>query len=89
MPTMRGTITIAQESRFQMVEHHGATHLFTLAPNASSEPAQIAALAARQARVRVKYRRGDNVLANVAERIDIDLAPEIAPGVTPGPASCT
>jgi hypothetical protein len=76
MPQMEGVITIAQESRFQMMDRQGASHLFTLDSNASAEPAQLAPLAARQAFVRVKYRQGKNVLGAVAEAIYVDPASE-------------
>lgn len=74
MPTMRGTITVVQESRFQMTDEHGVSHLFTLGPNASAEPGQLAPLAARQAHVRIRYRKADDILAFVAEAIDLDEA---------------
>jgi hypothetical protein len=69
MPFKDGTITVVQESRFQMTDHEGASHLFALGPHAAAEPAQLASLAARQARVRVKYRKGDNILGAVAQTI--------------------
>jgi hypothetical protein len=69
MPFMEGTITIVQETRFQMTDDEGASHLFSLGPNAAAEPAQLAPLAARQARLRVKYREGDNIIGAVAQAI--------------------
>ena len=72
MPSMQGTITLVQESRFQMTDDAGASHLFTLGPNAAAEPAELAPLAARQARVRVRYKPGDNVLAFVAQAIFVE-----------------
>ena len=71
MPFMEGTITIVQESRFQMTDDEGASHLFSLGPHASAEPAQLAPLAARQARVRVDYRDGDNIIGAIARNIYI------------------
>ena len=76
---MDGTITLAQESRFQMMDRQGAVHLFTLSPHAAAEPAQLAPLAAWQARVRVKYRPGDNVLAAVAEAIYVEPGSGVGP----------
>ena len=75
MPTMEGTITIVQESRFQMTDDAGASHLFHLSPHAAAEPGQLAPLVARQARVRVKYKAGHNVIAFLAQAIYV-LGPE-------------
>jgi hypothetical protein len=72
---MDGTITIVQESRFQMTDDQGAAHLFLLGPNASAEPAQLAPLAARQARVRVRYRTGENIVGALAEAVFV-IEPE-------------
>lgn len=71
MPFMEGTITIVQESRFQMTDDEGASHLFSLGPHAAAEPAQIAPLAAQRARVRVDYREGDNIIGATARNIYI------------------
>ena len=71
MATVDGTITVVQESRFQMTDDDGASHLFTLSPNAAAEPSQLAPLAARQARIRVRYREGDNVIGFVAQSIHV------------------
>ena len=71
MATMDGRITLVQESRFQLTDRDGVSHLFTLGPWCAAEPAQLAPLAARQAAVRVKYRQGHNVISAVAQRIDL------------------
>ena len=71
MATIEGRITLAQESRFQLTDGQGISHLFTLGPWCAAEPAQLVPLAARQARVRVKYKHGHNVVSGVAQRIDL------------------
>jgi hypothetical protein len=71
MAMMDGRITLAQESRFQLTDEYGISHLFTLSPWCSAEPAQLGPLAARQAKVRVKFKKGENVISGVAQRIDL------------------
>ena len=71
MATMEGQITLAQESRFQLTDAAGVSHLFTLGPWCPVEPAQLIPLAARQADVTVTYRAGDNVMSGVVNRIDL------------------
>ncbi len=71
MATIDGRITLVQESRFQLTDRDGISHLFTLGPWCSAEPAQLAPLAARQAEVRVKFKRGENVISGVVQRIDL------------------
>ena len=73
---MVGTITIVQESRFQLTDDQGASHLFLLGPNAAAEPVQLEPLAAQQARVRIRYRTGENVVAALAEAVFVD-EPEV------------
>ena len=71
MATMDGRITLAQESRFQLTDGSGVSHLFTLGPWCSAEPSQLVPLAARQAAVRVTFGPGHDTLSNVARRIDV------------------
>ena len=71
MATMDGRITLAQESRFQLTDEAGVGHLFTLGPWCAAEPAQLGPLAKRQARVRVTYEDGVDVIGYVAQRIDL------------------
>ena len=76
MRTMEGVVTLAQESRFQLMDDAGVYHLFLLSHGAAAEPAELTPLQARQARVRVRYRHATNLIAQVAHRIDIcDPAP--------------
>ena len=71
MATMDGRITLAQESRFQLTDAAGVSHLFTLGPWCAAEPGQLVALARRQAPVRVRYKAGRDVISAVAQRIDL------------------
>ncbi|ACA20115.1 hypothetical protein M446_5828 [Methylobacterium sp. 4-46] len=70
MPSMRGVVTIAQETRFQLVDDEGIAHLFVLGPMAGAEPDDLARLQAEQARVRVRYARTRNLIAHRAERLE-------------------
>ena len=76
MATMDGRITLAQETRFQLTDGEGISHLFTLSPWCAAEPAQLTPLAARQARVRVTYKPVPGTIGSLAQRID--LRPEAA-----------
>lgn len=71
MATMRGIVTIVQESRFQMTDDGGVSHHFMLSPNAAAETDQLAALQHRQARIRVTYQSVPNVIGNTATRIEL------------------
>jgi hypothetical protein len=66
---MEGIVTIVQESRFQMVDTDGVAHLFVLGHKAAAEPAQLAPLQRRQARVRVRYRPASDLIGNVVSSI--------------------
>lgn len=69
--TMEGTVTLVQESRFQLTDDAGVSHLFILDHNTAAEPAQLAPLQHRQARVRVRYTVAGNLIGNIAATIDI------------------
>ena len=71
MRTMEGVVTLVQESRFQMVDDGGVYHNFLLSHGAAAEPADLAPLQARQARVRVGYRQAPNMIARIAHRIEL------------------
>ncbi len=43
--TMDGVVTVVQESRFQLTDDAGVSHLFILSPDAAAEPDQLAAVA--------------------------------------------
>ena len=49
----------------------GVSHLFILAHSAAAEPQQLAALQARQARVRVHYKAAANLIGNTVNAIDL------------------
>jgi hypothetical protein len=71
VPSMDGTVTIVQESRFQLTDTGGVSHLFLLAHGAAVEPEQLPPLQHEQARVRVRYRAsGENLIGFVADRLD-------------------
>ena len=71
MQTMDGVVTVVQESRFQLMDDEGVYHHFLLSPSASAEPAELGPLQKRQARVRVRYNKASNLIANIAHRIDV------------------
>ena len=71
MQTMEGVITVVQESRFQMMDAHGVYHHFLLSHGAAAEPADLQPLQAQHARVRVRYEKAPNLIAQIAHRIDL------------------
>jgi hypothetical protein len=77
MPTMEGTVTIVQESRFQLTDRGGVSHLFLLGHSSSAEPHQLWPLQQRQARVRVTYVQPRNIIGLVAKKIEL-LEPSAA-----------
>ena len=70
--SMTGIVTIVQESRFQLTDDAGVSHFFVLGHQAAAEPADLAPLQHRQARIRVRYTAAPNLIGNVAT--DIQLA---------------
>jgi hypothetical protein len=70
--SMNGIVTIVQEGRFRMTDDDGVSHLFILSHAASAEPQQLAALQARQARVRVRYKPAPGLIGNIATAISVD-----------------
>ena len=75
MPTMTGTVTIVQETRFQLTDERGVSHLFLLGHGSMAEPDQLAPLQRAQARVRVRYIQPRNIIAMVARSIEVDDMP--------------
>ena len=69
--TMDGVVTLVQESRFQLTDERGVSHLFILSPYASAETEQLAPLQHRQARVRVRYKPAQNAIGNQATSITL------------------
>ncbi len=67
--TMEGVVTIVQEGRFQLTDDGGVSHLFLLDHGASTETEQLAPLAGRQARVRVRYKSTQNLIGLIATSI--------------------
>ena len=74
MPTMTGTVTIVQESRFQLTDDAGVSHLFLLGHASMAEPGQLAPLQHTQARVRVTYIQPRNIIGMVAKSIEVEDA---------------
>lgn len=66
---MDGVVTIVAESRFQLRDDLGVSHLFLLSHAAWAEPDQLEPLQRKQARVRVRYTEPRNVLALVAHSL--------------------
>jgi hypothetical protein len=66
-----GVVTIVQEGRFQMTADSGVSHLFILAHSAATEPQQLSALQAKQARVRVHYTPAANLIGNTVTAIEL------------------
>ena len=66
---MDGVVTVVQESRFQLTDDAGVSHLFLLSHSASAEPDQLPALQQRQSRVRVAYAPAPRLIANVVHSI--------------------
>ncbi len=71
MAQMEGVVTIVQESRFQLTDDHGVSHLFILSRGAAAEPDQLNLLQRRQARVRVRYAPARNLIGLTAKSIDV------------------
>ena len=67
--TMDGIVTIVQESRFQLTDDRGVSHLFILGHDTLAEPAQLEPLQRRQARVRVRYTEPRNIIGLVAKSV--------------------
>ena len=71
MPVMTGTVTIVQETRFQLTDERGVSHLFMLGHGSMAEPAQLEPLQRTQARVRVTYIQPRNIIGMLAKSIEI------------------
>ncbi len=71
MAEMRGVVTIVQESRFQLTDEGGVSHHFVLSAHALADPDQLAPLAKRQAKVRVRYKQAKGIIAFQADRIEL------------------
>ncbi len=69
MGLMEGVVTMVQESRFQLTDDRGVSHLFILGHDAAAEPDQLVPLSQRQARVRVRYTRPENIIGLIAHSI--------------------
>ncbi len=70
--TMKGVVTIAQESRFQLTDDQGASHLFILGHDALAEPDQLQKLQHNQTRVTVRYTQSRNIIGFIAHSVAPD-----------------
>jgi len=70
MQAIEGIITIVQEGRFSLTDRDGVSHQFELSHRAGAEPEQLPPLQRDQARVRVRYEPGENVIGFVARSIE-------------------
>ena len=68
---MEGVVTLVQESRFQLTDDRGVSHLFILGPNAAAETGQLPPLQRHQTRVRVRYTPAPNVIGNLISSIEL------------------
>ena len=71
MQIMEGVVTILQESRFQLTDDEGVSHLFILSHDTLGEPDQLEPLQRQQARVRVRYTAPRNIVGLVAHSVEI------------------
>jgi hypothetical protein len=69
--TMTGIVLLVQESRFQLRDDAGVAHMFILGSNAAAEPAQLAALQRRQARVEIRYTQAPNLIGHSVSAITL------------------
>jgi len=70
MAIIRGVVTIAQESRFQLTDEEGVSHLFVLSPHMLPECDDLEPLQREQAKVRVTFESARNILGYLAQRIE-------------------
>ena len=69
MQSIVGTLVVAQEGRFQLLDREGVGHLFLLHYGSNVEPDQLPSLLQRQ--VRVTYRQAKNIIGRTAVSIDL------------------
>jgi hypothetical protein len=70
MQSMVGTVVIAQEQRFQLLDRVGVGHLFLLHYDSAVEPDQLQSLLHRP--VRVFYRdTANSIIGRTVHRIDL------------------
>lgn len=70
--TLSGRITVAQESRFRLVDDAGVSHLFVVSHRVPIDPYALARLATHQRRVTVRYAEAAALVARVAHDIAVD-----------------
>jgi hypothetical protein len=72
MHSVRGRVSAVQEGRFHLVADDGRVIPFVLSHKASAEPQDLPPLAARAARVCVSYTESPDLIADVAQRVEIE-----------------
>ena len=72
MQTVRGKVITVQEGRFRLVTDDGRVMPFVLSHKAEAEPQDLPPLMAKMARVRVSYTESPHLIADVAQRIEIE-----------------
>jgi hypothetical protein len=64
--TVTGTVTLVQERRFLLLDDAARSHLFLLAPDASTEPSVVQRLAQTRRPISVTYRDASGLQARLA-----------------------
>lgn len=77
MDVITGTVVVAQESRFRLVDESGRAHLFLLAHNAPLEPEDLIDLQSSHARVRVRYSEAQDLVARIAHDLTVIPPPPL------------
>jgi hypothetical protein len=71
MQSMVGTLVIAQEGRFQLLDLDGVGHLFLLHYGSAVEPDQLPSLLHRPIRVFYRQTAAKNIIGRTAVSIDL------------------
>jgi hypothetical protein len=71
MRSIVGTMVIAQEGRFQLLDRDGVGHQFLLHSGAAVEAEQLPPLLHRQVRVCYRPAKGADIIGHLAVHIDL------------------
>jgi len=71
MRSMLGTLVIAQEERFQLLDYDGVGHLFLLHYSSAVEPDQLPTLLHRPVRVFYRPATAKSIIGHAAVSIDL------------------
>jgi hypothetical protein len=66
---MRGTLSLVQEGRFQLIDERGVAHLFLVAPDVPLKPADLRDILRSGQPVRVEYEVAPTLIAHIAKGI--------------------